>query len=107
MSGQNSDDENFYTEPVGTRLSPQTKEAFEDYAERNELSNSEALRRLLRSSLEPDRNAGLLGAGVMAGALWVALIATGRPTAAALVGGAFIAVALAWAVWPQLRHRVR
>lgn len=107
MSGQKSDDENFYTEPVGTRLSPQTKEAFEEFTDRNELSNSEALRRLLRSGLEPDRNAGLLGAGILSGAAWTALIATGRPTAAALVGGVFIFVALAWAVWPSLRHRVR
>jgi hypothetical protein len=103
MSGQNSDDGQHYTEAVGTRLSPQTKEKFDEYREANELSNSEALRRLLRSSLEQDRHTSLSGAGVLAGTSWAVFVALGADTAAVVTGGLFIMYGLVWSVYPQLR----
>ena len=105
MSGQNSDDRQHYTEAVGTRLSPQTKEMFNEYREANELSNSEALRRLLRESLEPNRYAGLAGAGALAGASWIVFVALGVETGAVAVGGLYIVFGLLWSLYPTLRER--
>jgi hypothetical protein len=61
-----------YTEAVGTRLSPETKRRLEDYKEEHEVSNSEALRRLVREGLDAEDNidrgpltTGLLTAGII------------------------------------------
>jgi ferric-dicitrate binding protein FerR (iron transport regulator) len=54
VTGDNSEDRHNYTEAVGTRLTPQTKRQFEQYRDGNELSNSEALRRIVRSGLQAE-----------------------------------------------------
>lgn len=105
MSGQDSDDGQFYTEAVGTRLTPQTKEQFDEYTEENELSNSEALRRLLRESLEPDQRTLLTGAGGVSGAAWIVFMALGVKVGAVVVGGLFIALTLVWSTYPTVRAR--
>lgn len=101
MSSQNSDDKQFYTEAVGTRLSPQTKETFDEFKEENELSTSEALRRIIRSELEPDRHNTLLGASLLAGTLWVLAVLLATPSWATIAGGVHIAFALGWALYAR------
>ena len=101
MSGQDSDDGQFYTEAVGTRLSPQTKEKFDRYKEENELSNSEALRRLIRSQLEPDHHNSLLGASLLAGVLWALAVLLGNQSWSTIIGGVHVLYALVWAVHPR------
>jgi len=105
MSGQNSDDGQHYTEAVGTRLSPQTKERFDEYRDANELSNSEALRRLLRASLEPDRRGTLAGGMSLAGVLWVAFAVLDTPLGTTVTGGLAIVYGLVWSAYPTLRER--
>jgi hypothetical protein len=51
-SGDDIPDTHNFTEAVGTRLSPKTKRRFEDYRDREEIGNSEALRRLIRTGLD-------------------------------------------------------
>jgi hypothetical protein len=51
MSDGYTDDGGNYSEAVGTRLTPQTKRQFDEYQDENELSNSQALRRLVREGL--------------------------------------------------------
>lgn len=102
MSGQDSDDGQFYTEAVGTRLSPQTKERFDQYTEENELSNSEALRRLIRASLEPDRRTTLAGGMSLAGVLWVVFVALNVSLGAVVTGGLAVLYGLVWSAWPVL-----
>lgn len=57
MSPPNSDKDRNYTETVSTRLSSQTKENFDRYKEENDLTNAQALRRIVRDELDPDTSA--------------------------------------------------
>jgi len=54
MTPKKSDESTNYTEAVGTRLSPQTMEQFEDYKDKHGIGNAEALRRLTRSGLKAE-----------------------------------------------------
>lgn len=68
-----------YTEAVGTRLTPKTKRRFDQYKEEEEIGNSEALRRIIRSGLDDDN-----GWRQRTGRAAFLLFLTGYPTLLAL-----------------------
>lgn len=53
-SGESGSDRN-YTEAVGTRLTPRTKRAFDEFKDERELGNAQAMRRLIRRGLDVER----------------------------------------------------
>lgn len=79
-----------YTEMVGTRVTSDTKQRFDNYADREGVGKSEALRRLIRSGLDhADTEASTLADRLAPAAL--AVLVVGYPTYAAHVGRPFTA----------------
>lgn len=103
MSDGNSKDDWNYTEAVGTRLSHQTKEQFDQYKEKNNLGNAEALRRLTRQALEgPDREPIRLASFIAATLFIIFSFGTEGLRAEYIIGGTYIAGTFLWAFWPDL-----
>jgi len=97
MSNGNAEDESNdghnYTEAVGTRLSPETRDRLEEYKGEHEISNSEALRRLVRSGLDVEHEndrAPLLTGMYVAGLLGVLVSLSGQTDVFALAFSSLI-----------------
>ena len=103
MNGQNSDDSHNYSEAVGTRLTPQTKRQFDQYRDRNELSNSQALRRLIRTALDESRPQ-LRTATLAFGIAYAAAYLVAGPSGGSAVGGSAIIAGILYAYAPDLRR---
>lgn len=116
MSNQYTDDNENYTEAVGTRLTPQMKERFDVYKDENQLGNSQALRRIIETGLDAEqdgreivdtnatiRRDQLTLASFMAATMFLLVQLAGTdPNLASAIGGAYIMLTLLWAFWPML-----
>jgi hypothetical protein len=83
-SGDDIPETHNYTEAVGTRLTPKTKRRFDDYKQREELGNSEALRRLVRTGLDATDDGDTLRDRL--GLAFGVILLGGVPTATAASG---------------------
>jgi len=106
MSDQNSGDTRNYSETLGTRLTPQTMDRFQEYREKNELGKTEAARRLIRTALDDDiaehrRPAAQITAAF--GALYVAVYFGGNQSALITIFGVYLLAMLAWSLGPRFR----
>jgi hypothetical protein len=81
---------NDYTKTLGTRVTSDTKQRFDNYAEREGVRKSEALRRFVHSGLDnADTEASILTDRLAPAAL--ALLVVGYPTYAAYIDRPFAA----------------
>jgi hypothetical protein len=106
MSRQKSDDSRHYSEAVGTRLTPQTKRQFNQYRDENELSNSQALRRLIRDSLNESRPQ-LRAATLTIGLAYAAAYLVAGPSGGSAVGGSAIIAGILYAHAPEVKRLYR
>lgn len=116
MSTENSDDEQNYTKAVGTRLTPQTKDRFDQYKQRNDLGDSQALRDIVDRGLEAeqdgkelvsvddtvDREALALASFVATASFLLVQFFGTDPNLGAAIGGAYIILTLIWGNWPVI-----
>jgi len=85
-----------------TRLTPDTETAYLRYRNEHDISDAEALRRLVREALDDtDETLNTLNkTALVAGAAYVAVIVFATVEAAAAVGGAYIAFLIFWSAFP-------
>ena len=100
MSDENTDDSRKYSETIGTRLTPQTKQKFDNYREENELGKTKAARRLIKQSLDKEVRRQMQLPSSAVGLAYIAAFTFGGSQAGAAVGGAYIATILVWSAWP-------
>jgi hypothetical protein len=116
---EDSDDSGPYTEAVTTRVTPQNYERYEDYIDRESISKSEGLRRLIRSGLGDkegeesgdinetmDRTAVAIGSFTAAVMFLLVEYAGTSEGLSSAVGGLFILIMLGWSQWPFWRREV-
>ena len=84
-----------------TRLKPDTEAAYLRYRDEHEISDAEALRRLVRQALDSEVRDKIQLATAAAGLAYVAAFLGAGPTAGAAVGGSYIAAILIWTSWPS------
>jgi len=115
----NSDDSGPYREAVTTRITPQNYERYEEYIDRESISKSEGLRRLIRAGLDEkegeksgevsdgiDRRAVTLATYVAAVMFIIVEYAGTTEGLGSSVGGGFILVMLLWAQYPTVKHEL-
>jgi hypothetical protein len=109
MSDGKSRETKNYSETLGTRLTPQTMDRFQQYREANELGKTEAARRLIRSALDDDtaeRRRPVRNIAGVFGLIYVTIWFFGDRQALLPMFGIFVAVMLAWSLYPDYqRHR--
>jgi hypothetical protein len=103
MSDGKSRETKNYSETLGTRLTPQTMDRFQEYREANELGKTEAARRLIRTALDNDtadqrRPAAQLTTAF--GALYVAIYLFGNQDALVTIFGVYLVTMLGWSLAP-------
>ena len=107
MTAEKSDDipDGYNTDQTrATRLKPDTEAVFLQYRDEHDITDAEALRRLVRRALD-DTDATLdtvNKTALVAGAAYVAVVALAGIEAAAAVGGAYIAVLILWSSFAHL-----
>ena len=105
MTGEKSDDvpDQYNTDQTrATRLKPDTEAAYLRYRDEHDISDAEALRRLVRRALD-DSDATLNTVNktaLVAGAAYVAGNVAAGIEAAAAVGGAYITILILWSAYP-------
>jgi len=105
MSGQDSENETKYSRVIGTRLTPSTKARFDEYQERHQLNDSEALRRLVRAQLEPS-NSSLTAVALVSAVLYIIAMSppVESPQWGAIIGGTMIGYTVVWSQLGALRE---
>ena len=107
MKPEKSDDipDGYNTDQTrATRLKPDTEAVFLQYRDEHDITDAEALRRLVRRALD-DTDATLdtvNKTALVAGAAYIGVVALAGIEAAAAVGGAYIAVLIFWSSFPHL-----
>ena len=101
MTRKNSGEvpEQYNTEQTrATRLKPKTERAYLRYREEHDISDSEALRRLVREALDDtDHTLETINkTAIVAGAAYAGVVLFAGLEAASMVGAAYIAVLLLW-----------
>lgn len=86
-------------------LDPDTWTELEGWRTERRLKRSEATRRLIRTGLrgEPARRRPIAAAGAVAGVVYLLVYLFGNDAALTVVGGAYMAFTLLWAVEPHWR----
>ena len=107
MTAEKSDDvpDGYNTEQTrATRLTPDTETAYLRYRNEHDISDAEALRRLVREALDDtDETLNTLNkTALVAGAAYIAVIVFATIEAAAAVAGAYIAFLIFWSSFPHL-----
>jgi len=87
-------------------LDPDTWDDLEAYRTERRLSRSEGTRKLIREGLYGDNRDPIQLAGSIAGLAYAAAYLTDSLSITAVVGGAYIAGTLIWAIWPNLSDRL-
>jgi hypothetical protein len=111
MTAEKSDDipDGYNTEQTrATRLKADTEAAFLRYRDEHDISDAEALRRLVRRALD-DSDATLdtvNKTALVAGTAYLAVVAVAGIEAAAAVGGAYISVLILWSSYPATVGRL-
>jgi len=105
MTGEDSDDipDGYNTEQTrATRLKADTERDFIRYRDEHDISDAEALRRLVREALDDtDETLRTVNkTALLAGFVYVFLYFTADPTTAGTVGGLYIAFAVIWSTYP-------
>jgi hypothetical protein len=105
MTGENSDDipDGYNTEQTrATRLKADTERDFLRYRDDHDISDAEALRRLVREALDDtDETLRTMNkTALLAGFVYTVLYYTADPTTAGAVGGLYIAFAVIWSSFP-------
>ena len=87
-----------------TRLKPDTETAYLRYRDQHNISDAEALRRLVRRALDDtdDTLDTVNKTALVAGAAYITVIAVTGIETAAVVGGTYIAVLILWSSFPHL-----
>jgi hypothetical protein len=96
-----------YSEAIATRLTPQTKDNFEEYREANQLGSTEAARRLIRTSLDDDeaeRRRPVRNLAAAFGLLYVTIWYLGNRESLYAISAVFIIVMLAWSLYPDYQQ---
>jgi len=107
MTAEKSDDipDGYNTDQTrATRLKPDTEAVFLQYRDEHDITDAEALRRLVRRALD-DSDATLdtvNKTALVAGAAYVAVVVAAGNEAAAAVGGAYIAILILWSSFAHL-----
>jgi hypothetical protein len=105
MTNEKSDDipDGYNTDQTrATRLKPDTEAVFLQYRDEHDITDAEALRRLVRRALD-DSDATLdtvNKTALVAGTAYLAVVAVAGIEAAAAVGGAYISVLILWSSYP-------
>ena len=105
MTPEKSDDipDGYNTDQTrATRLKSDTEAAFLRYRDEHDITDAEALRRLVRRALD-DSDATLdtvNKTALVAGTAYLAVVAVAGIEAAAAVGGAYISVLILWSSYP-------
>jgi len=105
MTAEKSDDvpDGYNTERTrATRLTPDTETAYLRYRNEHNISDAEALRRLVRDALDDtDETLSTVNkTALVAGAAYIAVIVFATIEAAAAVGGAYIVAMIFWSAYP-------
>jgi len=96
--------EGYNTEQTrATRLKLDTERLFLRYREEHDISDAEALRRLVREALDDtDETLDTVNkASLLAGAAYLVVYLVGGPTPTVAVGGVFITFLILWSTYPK------